>query len=345
MRLFRGRTANDVWRDAARAIHESRGTHLHNGRGGPTREMLHVGLVIEQACERWVLCREPALNPAFAIAEVVWILTGRDDSHFPNFWNPSLPRYTGTGPTYHGAYGKRLSTAFDIDQLAGAFEALRANPGTRQVVLQIWDPRRDLPRRDGSERAPDVPCNVCSMLKVRDGRLEWTQVMRSNDIFRGLPHNIVQFTYLQELMATWLELEVGQYTHFSDSLHVYEADFGTLAGLNDIEPAPNSDCWSLPYDESLAALATLSSTCDQLRKGNFRREDLLDALEAIPLETAPHNLLYCLGADAARRFGWFDVAADLMLKCSNPALVQMWDRWSQRKAKALDSRSRVRAPH
>lgn len=45
--------------------------------------------------------------------------------------------------------------------------------------------------------------------------------MRSNDVHRGLPYNVVQFTTLQEVMAGWLGLEVGGYHHWSDSLHLY----------------------------------------------------------------------------------------------------------------------------
>ena len=62
------------------------------------------------------------------------------------------------------------------------------------------------------------------MLKVRDGALEWTQILRSNDVFRGLPYNFVQFTMMQEIMAGWLNLRVGSYNQLSDSLHIYDSD-------------------------------------------------------------------------------------------------------------------------
>ena len=35
--------------------------------------------------------------------------------------------------------------------------------------------------------------------KVRQGKLEWSQIMRSNDVLLGMPYNFIQFTGLQEI--------------------------------------------------------------------------------------------------------------------------------------------------
>ena len=55
-----------------------------------------------------VVSRKRPLNVAFALAEVVWIMTGRRDLKFLKFWNRRLPRFVGPGPELHGAYGHRL---------------------------------------------------------------------------------------------------------------------------------------------------------------------------------------------------------------------------------------------
>src|SRR5215216_3434661 len=241
MRLFEGRTADEAWSRAATAFLVEGEAQEQASRAGPTREILHAAFAIRNPLERWVLARRPTINPAFAIAETVWILAGRDDSALPNHWNPELPKYTGPGERYHGAYGHRLRRRFGLDQLERAYIAHKNNPDSRQVVLQNWDPKIDLPDEEGRPAAQDVPCNVLSMLKVRKGRLEWAQVMRSNDLFRGVPYNFVQFTVLQEVMAGWLSLEVGAYDHVSDSLHVYEGDFEALKGFDTrVQAAPNT---------------------------------------------------------------------------------------------------------
>lgn len=182
--------------------------------------------------------RRPAINPAFALVEVIWIIRGRNDSGFLTSWNRALPKFAGHGDTFYGAYGERLRSRFGFDQLQRAASVLGADPEQRQVVLQIWDPSTDLPTDDGRSRSPDVPCNVSSMLKVVDGRLEWLQVMRSNDLVRGLPYNLVQWTMIQEILAGWISLDVGAYVHVSDSLHIYERDLADFAP--DVFPEPTA---------------------------------------------------------------------------------------------------------
>src|SRR5262249_5641171 len=47
--------------------------------------------------------------------------------------------------------------------------------------------------------------------------------MRSNDVYFGLPHDVFAFTFLQEIVARTLSLELGAYHHSVGSLHVYES--------------------------------------------------------------------------------------------------------------------------
>jgi thymidylate synthase len=331
VRLFEGRTANEAWSEAARTFLVEGEAQDQAGRSGSTREVLHAAFAIRDPLERWVLARRPAINPAFAIAETVWILAGRDDSALPNHWNPELPKYTGPGERYHGAYGHRLRRRFGFDQLDRAYRTLQNNPDSRQVVLQIWDPRTDLPDEEGRPAAPDIPCNVLSMLKVRNGRLEWTQVMRSNDLFRGVPYNFVQFTVLQEVMAGWLDLEVGSYDHLSDSLHVYEDDFGALKEFEGrVEIAPNTDSLRLPRGESDGAFATLERLLDAMTDNRLTEGRMRELVEGDGLPETFKNLLRIAAADSARRRRWFGLSEAAAGECTNGALLQVWEGWSSR---------------
>jgi thymidylate synthase len=48
--------------------------------------------------------------------------------------------------------------------------------------------------------------------------------MRSNDIWLGVPYDYFVFTSLQTKMAMELGVDVGEYTHFAGSLHLYKRD-------------------------------------------------------------------------------------------------------------------------
>ena len=325
--VFKGETANDVWKEAFFNFQDDDFTLIHQGRGGGTKEILHAAFCIEKPLQRWVLAREPAINPAFALAEVLWILNGQNNSAFLNSWNTQLPRFAGSGQTYHGAYGFRLRNHFQVDQLNRAYQALKNNPESRQVVLLIWDPVVDLPNTKGKPANRDIPCNLMSMLKIRNNKLEWTQIMRSNDLFKGTPYNFIQFTYLHEVIAGWLDIEVGSYNHFSDSLHYYLQDEESGFNISDIDIVPNPDTLFLPKNKSESVFKTLYNNVQLLVTQELDTDQFLKKADANYLPLAYKNMFLVMLAEAARRKKFFELAQDIIAECSNPVLVQAWQRW------------------
>jgi len=328
--VFQGETGAEVWLKAADYLVESE-SDVQDSRNGPTKEVLHAVFAIHDPTQRWVLNRRPAMNPAFAIAEVIWILSGRHDSAFLNYWNPVLPKFQGEGPQYHGAYGYRLRRSFGVDQISRAYHALSANPDSRQVVLQIWSARLDLPSSNGSPVDKDIPCNLMSLLKVRNKRLEWMQIMRSNDLVRGVPHNFVQFTTLQEVMAGWLGVAVGSYHQISDSLHVYSKDLVDEVRERELVVEQNTDSLLLPRSKSLDAVEHLGTALERMADDSISELELRSIAHPTRLPTAYANMLLVCGADAARRRAWHTVSEDLVRDCTNPVLCQAWERWHDRK--------------
>jgi len=326
-RLFEGRSADDVWQRIATAFVNADGTSHQASRAGSTSEILHAAISIVDPVQRWVVSRNPPINPAFAIAEVVWIITGRNDAEFLNYFNRDLPKFAGDCPVYHGAYGHRLCRHFGIDQLNRAYHALTHKPETRQVVLQIWDGSVDLPDLRGRESAPDIPCNINSILKIRGGKLEWMQILRSNDIYRGLPYNIVQFTTLQEVIAGWLGIAVGSYNHLSDSLHVYDDCLRNLEALFQNEIAVNTDSLRLPREESLRVFRELGRHIETVIREETTTDRLSSIVRQSGLPVAFQNMLCLLCAEGARRRQSIDVAAQIMEGCTNPAFKQIFERW------------------
>lgn len=324
-------TADAAWQKVAKWFLPGGLAAPQSSRAGETSEVLHAALSIRDCRQRWIGSRFPPLNPAFAIAEVIWIVCGRQDSKFLNYFNPKLPEFAGEGATYYGAYGFRLRERFGIDQLDRAFRALRSNKDSRQVVLQIWDPRTDLPITNGKPRAPDIPCNVTAILKVRNSRLEWTQVMRSNDLFRGLPHNIVQFTSLQEVIAGWIEIEPGTYNHVSDSLHLYETDGSVADRLRPIDLPANKDSLALPKTDSDKAFSRLSELGDFLLSDKNSAAEIQNKLSRLDLPPAYFNLAAILAADSLRRRKEFDLAREVCNACSNECLRLLFHRWLESK--------------
>jgi thymidylate synthase len=285
------------------------------------------------------------INPAFALAEVIWILAGSNDLSFLQFWNPRMRHFSDDGIKLCGAYGDRLGSQPKLDpaavqrlrhrlvsdappdQLKMAYKALMQSPNSRQVVLQIWNAKLDMP--DPTPKSKDVPCNLVSHLTLRDKKLEWLQVMRSNDLFWGFPYNIIQFTTLQEIVAGWLGVEVGSYTHFSDSLHVYERHWKDLEAIgfgSDDIPVNQSDLRIASYDSWEEVFGKFVRNVLDLME-HSSPEDLISAYGELPDLPKPYQeWMAVLTAEALRKRGHLK-EAQRMANNAGPFWNTTWRKW------------------
>lgn len=177
---------------------------------------------------------------------------------------------------------------------------------------------------------PDIPCNISSLLKVRSGKLEWLQILRSNDLFLGVPYNFVQFTSLQEVLAGWLGLAVGDYVHLSDSLHFYESDREHLESTSHLKAENNTDSLSVKRELSDELFVALASSIEAFTQPNLTEKKLNGLIEEFCAPQAFRNLLLVVAAEAARRHKWTGLITCFMAECTNPALTQIWKHWSDR---------------
>lgn len=209
-------------------------------RDGKVKEILDFKTIVTNPYRRLVGGYGRNINPFFLLAEAMWIFCGRKDVCFLSLFNKNMEQFSDDGKVFHAPYGFRLRhwgvrsedkfceenlhAAQGYDQVADAIKLFENNPNTRQVVLSIWNPDLDL-----GTKTKDIPCNDIIMLKIRDGKLITTIQNRSNDLHWGLPTNLFQFSFLTELIAACLNIELGTQTHNSQSLHVY--DWNNIANV------------------------------------------------------------------------------------------------------------------
>jgi thymidylate synthase len=323
--VIEGSSADEVWARALRLV-RSPAASLVDGRGGEAIELSHAAIEIADPRRRWVVGRVPAINPAFAIAEIIWVVRGRSDAAFLTHWNRSLHHFVGEQEHLHGAYGSRLRSHFPVDQLLRAAEVLGANPTSRQVVLQIWDPGIDLPLPGGAPASEDIPCNISSMLKVRSEKLYWTQTIRSNDVFLGLPYNVVLFTTLQEILAGWIGVDIGTYTQWSDSLHLYVRDAGKADHV-ELSYDPSAEDIRLRRSDSDVVFARLERLCVELTDRVLDELSLISLLKGLDMPQSYVSLASALCAEEARKRGWKDAQALALSLCKTASLKTVLLRW------------------
>ncbi len=156
-----------------------------------------------------------------ALGELCWYLSGsnrtEDIAYYVNYY-----RQCDEGGVIFGAYGPRLLSFDGVNQMDYVIRKLRHTPSSRRTVIQLFD------HQDVVEHHADVPCTCTLQYLLRDGRLSAITYMRSNDVFRGLPHDLFCFTMLQELIARSIGAKLGSYHHMVGSLHMYDQDAQAL---------------------------------------------------------------------------------------------------------------------
>lgn len=226
--------------------------HRATPRGLSTREVLGAHLRLTDPRRRFVSVPPVrVLNPAFAVAEALWILSG-SDAPWIFTYNRSLERYADEG-RLQGAYGPRMRHWRGVDQLDHVRRLLQRDPDSRQAVIQLYDPQRDTCGHR------DVPCTLNYRFFIRRGRLEMHTTMRSNDVWLGLPYDLFTATMLHELLAGWLGVDLGTYHHHVDSLHVYAEHEQAAAAVAEsvVAPSPAMPALSAPADGFTDFLTTV----------------------------------------------------------------------------------------
>lgn len=210
-------------------------------RGLDTLEIMPVAITINNPRKRVVGHPERKLNYGSMAGELLWILQGRNDLDSIANYNSKYANFSDDSEVLNGAYGQRMfrwEGLYDVidesytdeegathpsfslehiivNQFEKAFELLKNDPLTRQAIISIYNPVQD------TADTKDKPCANTIQFTIRDGKLNMTVFMRSNDVWLRLPNDAFNFMSIQELMAGRLGIDVGKYTYFVDSLHLY----------------------------------------------------------------------------------------------------------------------------
>lgn len=182
---------------------KNRGAEELNERTGA---VVHVGhprsFTLELFDGLLPVCGVRKVFPRTAAAEVAWFLQGDPKADFIAGYAPIWDKFLEEDGTVNGAYGPRWRSHFGRDQLGDAIEALVASPSDRRIYISTWDPAVD-----GLGRPSKcVPCPVGFTLSVTAGRLSSTLLIRSSDVFVGLPYDVMGHALLMSAIQASLAM-------------------------------------------------------------------------------------------------------------------------------------------
>ncbi len=193
---------------------------IHNSRNGESKELRDVLVKIKNNRRRDPLIFNRLNNPLATIVETLWVITGNNNVKWLSNFLPRALDYSDDGKIWRNAYGPKLRNWQGKDQLLSVYNELSQNMESRRAVLNIYDAESCL-----YINSKDIACNLVLNFYVRDNKLHLNVMSRSMDILWGSLVNFYEWSILQEMLAIWLKIEVGDYSHFITSLHLYESHY------------------------------------------------------------------------------------------------------------------------
>lgn len=209
---------NDIYLDICKRI-------LDAPEVNGTRELNNYMFTLNDINNNIITLTEKKLSKEYLIAEMLWYFNGRKDVEFIGNFASLWKRITDDGINSNSAYGHIIFEKFGFNQLEKIIELLRIDPNSRRAVINI-----NIPNKKVIE-TKDEPCTIALQFYIRDEKVHCTGIMRSNDVWFGLPYDIVFFTTLQKIVADRLNLKYGTYTHFATSLHMYQRNRDSISNI------------------------------------------------------------------------------------------------------------------
>lgn len=255
-------------------------------RGMKIRENLFTSFAITNPRDRLLYIPDRKFSLQYVMAEILWYLSGNNETDWISNYSAFWKDISDDGKTANSAYGARIYKHHPYHVCVGSEtpmsqrptqweyvkEELTKDPDSRRAVIHIRQPQ------DSHMAKKDVPCTLNLQFFIRDKKLHMIVQMRSNDLILGTALDVPAFTFMQELMALELGLDVGTYYHTSNSMHVYERHYDMC-------------------EKILNAETTLASTAMPALKEMPPVADLMDLERRAQLATSSQELII-LGSEA-----------------------------------------------
>ena len=137
----------------------------------------------------------------------------------PDMWNKFLEKNN----KFSYSYAERL---WNNNQFETVVECLKNDKGTRQAVLSVWNPDKDMDfeKLGGGNR---IPCSLNYQFLIRNNRLHCIYSMRSNSAIEHCAIDLYCATGLMKYIVERLKgvypfLKMGSLTYVCGSLHCFQ---------------------------------------------------------------------------------------------------------------------------
>lgn len=197
-------------------------------RGFKIREILNLSIVITNPYNNLFGNAARPFPYKYLAGELLWYFSCKNDaafiSEYSKFWNNIK---NPDNVTVNSAYGNliyNIKNEYDITSWEWAKNALIKDKDSRQSIIRFNRPSHEFYENK------DFVCTLVGTFHIRDNKLNFSIVMRSQDIIRGTTFDVPFFSLIHQAMlldlkSTYPDLKLGTYTHTMQSAHLYEEHF------------------------------------------------------------------------------------------------------------------------
>ena len=197
------------------------------------REITPYDFAITNPCDRLLNLRCRSKIYPYIFGELLWYLSGSDSTEFISKYASFWRSLSDDDVHANSAYGKYIFKPMPIKGHGVKYDSydetlrqesqwefckklLKKEPNTRQAIIHIKPVQM--------YASLDTVCTLYLQFMLRDNKLDLHVGMRSNDVLFGTTYDVFMFTFLQELMASELGVQVGTYYHHANNIHIYHRD-------------------------------------------------------------------------------------------------------------------------
>lgn len=252
-----------------------------NGR--EVRELMPYEFCITYPRDRMLNlpCRKQMYRYIFG--ELLWYLSGSDDMTYIRRYAKYWEEISDDGVHSNSAYGKYIFGDMSVkgegvnykfdrtkkSQWEFCKELLQKDPTTRQAVINIKPVQM--------YETKDTVCTFYLHFILRDNELDLHVGMRSNDLIRGTTYDVFMFTFLQELMASELQVDIGSYYHHANNFHIYHSDFPKVKEILQEYKTQREPyvMWPIPVGFRTVEVPSLIEIEKHMRNLNATSKDLI----------------------------------------------------------------------
>lgn len=216
---FECKDINEIYTYLLKYVNEN-GNEIQKDEKTKIKEIYNATIRIKNPNTSILSIKGRGYNPAFMVAEAIWNLCG-DTSDWLIKYNARYKEYFSDRKLEAG-YGNRLFNYDGVNQIEKVVKLLKQIPNTQQANAVIYNPKYDL------SNPKFVPCITMLKFRIREGKLFMTTYMRAQDLWKGLPYDIFLLISILNLVAKLLNIEVGEYIHYCDTLRIYEENYSEV---------------------------------------------------------------------------------------------------------------------